>query len=240
MPAMILSADVTTLSFWDLLSHSSFFAAIILLILAFMSIVSWAIIIHKLRLYRAVSSSNEEFIRHFRKRRRLIDAQAVVAPYKASPLFRVLEDGFKDLDMIVAKKKGEGNLQAGLVELNGHDLDAIQKTLERSSNEQIAELEQYIVFLATTANAAPFFGLLGTCWGIMSAFMSIGARGSASLAVVAPGIAEALIATIVGLAAAIPAVMSYNWCRNKLRFITGDLDNFSLEFLSAIQKENEF
>lgn len=240
MPLLIVLADAATGSFWDLLSHMSGFATVILLILVFMSLVSWAIIVNKLKLYRGVSHSNGLFIQNFRKRRRLIDAQAKCAPYKASPLFKVLEDGFKDLEMIVSKKKGEGNIQAGLVELSGYDLDAISKTLERSSNERIAELERYVVFLATTANAAPFFGLLGTCWGIMNAFMSIGARGSASLAVVAPGIAEALIATIVGLGAAIPAVMAYNWCRNKLRFITGELDNFSLEFLSAVQRENEF
>ncbi len=240
MPVMILLADAVTGGFWDLLSHMSGFATIILLILVFMSLVSWAIIINKLKLYRGVSRSNELFIQHFRKRKRLVDAHAKCAPYKASPLFGVLEDGFKDLEMIVSKKKGEGNIQAGLVQLNGYDLDAISKTLERSSNERVADLEKYVVFIATTANVAPFFGLLGTCWGIMNAFMSIGARGSASLAVVAPGIAEALIATIVGLGAAIPAVIAYNWCRNKLRFITGELDNFSLEFLSAVQKENEF
>jgi biopolymer transport protein TolQ len=240
MPPTTLPAGAASGSFWDLLSHMSGFATIILLILVFMSVVSWAIIIHKFRLYRAVSHSNELFIQGFRKRKRLIDAEAKCAPYKTSPLFKILVDGFGDLQGIVAKKKGQGNIQAGLVELNGHDLDAIQKTLERSSNERIAELEKYVVFLATTGNSAPFFGLLGTCWGIMNAFMSIGARGSASLAVVAPGIAEALIATIVGLGAAIPAVIAYNWCRNKLRFITGELDNFSLEFLSAVQKENEF
>jgi biopolymer transport protein TolQ len=152
----------------------------------------------------------------------------------------VLEEGFGDLRQIVAKRKSGVAGESGLIELNSHDLDAIAKTLERSSNEQLAKLEKHIVFLATTGNSAPFFGLLGTCWGVMSAFMNIGVTGTASLAVVAPGIAEALIATIVGLGAAIPAVIAYNWCNNKLRFILNDLNNFSLEFLSAVQKENEF
>ena len=177
MPPTTLPAGAATGSFWDLLAHMSGFATVILLVLVFMSIVSWAIIIHKFRVYRAVSQSNQLFIQSFRKRKRLIDAEAKCAPHKASPLFKVLVDGFRDLESIVAKKKGRGNIQAGLVELNGHDLDAIQKTLERSSNERVTELEKYVVFLATTANAAPFLGLLGTCWGIMNSFMSIGAIG---------------------------------------------------------------
>jgi len=233
-------ADAASGGFWDLVGRSSFFSVLILLILVFMSVVSWAIVIGKYRQYRAVSRDNRDFIQLFRNRRRLLDAPAKCAPRKGSPLFKVLEDGFSDLQLIVSKRKGQGNLQAGLIELNSHDLDAISKTLERSSSEQLAKLEKHVVFLATTANSAPFFGLLGTCWGVMSAFMNIGIRGSASLAVVAPGIAEALIATIVGLAAAIPAVIAYNWCNNKLKFIADDLSNFSLEFLSAVQKENEF
>ena len=240
MFAMMLLAEAGSASFWDILSQSTLFALLILVILAFMSLISWAIIIGKIRLYRAVSCDNVRFIKQFRKRKRLVDALAQCSHCKSSPLFVVLEDGLKDLQKIVSKKKGEGNLQAGLVKLDSYDLDAIEKTLERSSNEQIGELEKYVVFLATTGNSAPFFGLLGTCWGVMSAFMNIGVRGSASLAVVAPGIAEALIATIVGLGAAIPAVIAYNWCTNKLKFISDDLNNFSLEFLSAIQKENEF
>jgi biopolymer transport protein TolQ len=240
MPAAMAPADAVNIGFFDLLSQSSFFAALILIILGIMSLISWAVVIGKVKLYRMVDRENDGFIRLFRKRRRLIDAQAKCSPHRSSPLFKVLEDGLQDLKIIVEKKKGQGNLQAGLVKLDSHDLDAIGKTLERSSTEQLALLEKNVVFLATTANSAPFFGLLGTCWGVMGSFMSIGARGSASLAVVAPGIAEALIATIVGLGAAIPAVIAFNWCNNKLKFIADDLSNFSLEFLSAVQKENEF
>lgn len=240
MPDATLAGQIGAGSFWDLVGHSSFFAIIILLILMFMSLVSWAVVIAKFRQYRAIDRLNDNFIKLFRSRKRLIDAPSKCAPSKTSPLFAMLADAFQDLELIVSKRKGPGNLQASLVELNAHDLDAISKTLERSASEQLGKLEKNVVFLATTANSAPFFGLLGTCWGVMSAFMNIGVRGTASLAVVAPGIAEALIATIVGLGAAIPAVIAYNWCNNKLKFIADDLSNFSLELLSAIQKENEF
>jgi len=240
MPFLPTVAQASSLNFWDLIAQSSFFALLVLLILVFMSLVSWAIIIAKYRLFSSVTRNNDHFIRAFRKRRRLQDAIAKTAPYKASPMYYVLENGLKDLEHIVQTKKGEGNLQAGLVKLDEYDLDAIEKTLDRSANEKVAELEKYTIFLASTGNSAPYFGLLGTCWGVMSAFMNIGVRGSASLAVVAPGIAEALIATIVGLAAAIPAVIAHNWASSKLRSIGGELENFELEFLSAVQKENEF
>lgn len=237
---VLFLADAASANFWELIAKSSAFSLLILMTLMFMSLISWAVAIGKFRQFRSVSRDNESFLRLFRKRAKLLEAPSKCAPARQSPLYRVLEEGFGDLRQIVAKRKSGVAGESGLIELNSHDLDAIAKTLERSSNEQLAKLEKHIVFLATTGNSAPFFGLLGTCWGVMSAFMNIGVTGTASLAVVAPGIAEALIATIVGLGAAIPAVIAYNWCNNKLRFILNDLNNFSLEFLSAVQKENEF
>ena len=104
--------------------------------------------------------------------------------------------------------------------------------------EEIGKLERYVVFLSSTASSAPFLGLLGTVVGVMDAFWAIGERGSASLTVVAPGIAEALLATIVGLAAAIPAVIGYNWANNKLKYIGDQASGFSLELLARLKKEN--
>jgi len=230
----------SNLSVWYLISHSSTFALIILLILLFMSFVSLAIIVHKFRQYRRVDYENGRFLAAFRKRQRLVDAYGKCSTFKKAPLAKLLEKGFADLQLIVSRIKGEGNINPGQVQLGAHDLDAISKTLERTANEQIGYLEKMVVFLGTTGTVAPFFGLLGTCWGVMRAFLDIGGTGSASLAVVAPGIAEALIATIVGLGVAIPAVIGYNWCNNKLKFIQDGLNNFSLEFLSAVEKENAF
>jgi len=228
------------LSVWYLISHSSTFALIILLVLLFMSFISLAIMINKFRQYRLVDRENNRFVSAFRKRKRLVDAYGKCSTYKRAPLAKLLEAGFADLQEIISKKKGEGNINPGVVQLGDNDLDAISKTLERTTNEQIGYLEKLVVFLGTTATIAPFLGLLGTCWGIMRAFMDVGSRGSASLAVVAPGIAEALIATIIGLAVAIPAVIGFNYCNNKLKFIEDHLNNFSLEFLSAVEKENSF
>jgi len=237
-----LAATTTSghMSVWYLIAHSSTFSLIILLILLFMSFVSLAIMFHKFRQYRLVDEENGRFLAAFRKRKRLVDAYGKCATFKRAPLAKLLEAGFADLQELVNKKKGEGNPEAGPVQLDAHDLDAISKTLEKTANEQIGYLEKTVVFLGTTGTVAPFFGLLGTCWGIMRAFLNIGGTGSPSLAVVAPGIAEALIATIIGLAVAIPAVIGFNWCNNKLKFIQDNLNNFALEFLSAVEKENSF
>jgi len=156
----------------------------------------------------------------------------------------MLEAGFKELDEFRrGEKNPQGSKEISLMEElelgKGKDrLDVIRMTLERVGSEEINRLEKSIVFLATTGNVSPFFGLLGTVWGIMHSFASIGVRGSASLAVVAPGIAMALIATILGLAVAIPAVMAYNFFNNKLKVISTQVDNFALEFLSAVKKED--
>jgi len=237
---LIATATSGKLSVWYLISHSSTFALLILLILLFMSFISLAIMVNKFRQFKKVDFENARFLAAFRKRKRLVDAYGKCSTFKKAPLAKLLEAGFADLQEIVTRIKGEGNLTAGQVNLQSSDLDAISKTLEKTSNEQIGILEKMVVFLGTTATVAPFLGLLGTCWGVMTAFMDIGGTGSASLAVVAPGIADALIATITGLAVAIPAVVGHNWCNNKLKFIDDHLNNFSLEFLSAVEKENSF
>ena len=109
--------------------------------------------------------------------------------------------------------------------------DIAQRTMDRSANEEAAALERHVGFLATTGSVSPFIGLMGTVWGVMTSFLNIGAQGSASLVVVAPGIAEALIATVAGLAAAIPAVVGYNHLLGKLRDITNATGQFTTEFL---------
>ena len=119
-------------------------------------------------------------------------------------------------------------------ELGG--IENVSRALRRATNSEITRLEKYLTFLATTGSTSPFIGLFGTVWGIMTAFEGIGKTGSASLAVVAPGIAEALIATAIGLVAAIPAVMAYNHFQNKIRVLINEMDSFSTEFLNIVQR----
>ena len=135
------------------------------------------------------------------------------------------------------RKNEAGGLRESNVPLDADDYDLIEMAMERTLNDEMAKQDTQVIFLATTGSSAPFMGLLGTVVGIMDSFWAIGERGSASLAVVAPGIAEALVATIVGRGAAIPAVIAYNWANNHSKFRHNDASNFVLEFLSRARKE---
>ena len=115
-------------------------------------------------------------------------------------------------------------------------LENIERALRRARTSEVVHLESMTPFLATTASAAPFVGLFGTVWGIMTSFLNIAREGDATLLTVAPGIAEALIATAIGLVAAIPAVVAYNWCLNQMRILEADMDNFGNDFLNIVKR----
>jgi len=221
-----------------MVAQSTFFAKVVLLILLFFSVVSWGIIINKIRLFKKVDSDTKKFLSAFRKRKKISEAYLSCLNYKNSPLTKVLAEGYKELeDILKTERLSNPQTLDQALTLDEERVDSVRMALERAGSEELERLGKNVVFLATTGNISPFFGLLGTIWGVMVSFASIGVRGSASLAVVAPGIAEALIATIVGLAVAIPAVIGYNHINNKLKTISVVVDNFSLEFLSAVKKE---
>lgn len=228
---------------FEMVAEMGLFAKIILIILLFLSVVSWAITFNKIRLFRRVNSETERFLSVFRKRRNIAEVHLACVNMRRTPLSKMLEAGYEELLYLSKARRNPDTGTRASLDLNSElateeeKLDVIRMTLERTGAEEINRLEKTIVFLATTGNISPFFGLLGTVWGIMDAFASIGVRGSATLAVVAPGIAEALMATIAGLAVAIPAVMAYNFFNNKLKIISTQVDNFALEFLSAVKKE---
>jgi biopolymer transport protein TolQ len=228
---------------FGMVAEMGLFAKVILIILLFLSVVSWAITFNKIRLFRKVNLETERFLSIFRKGRNIGEVYLSCVSMRRTPLSKMLEAGYKELTELSKGRRNphtEGRTSLKLdsdLSTEKEKLDVIRMTLERTGAEEINRLEKTIVFLATTGNISPFFGLLGTVWGIMDAFASIGVRGSATLAVVAPGIAEALVATIVGLAVAIPAVMAYNFFNNKLKIISTQVDNFALEFLSTVKKE---
>lgn len=225
-------------AFWDLLGDLSLFSIIILIILVGMSVVSWAIIVMKWKSLRAVLAGGERFRAQFRRGRRLADRLAALTAARHLPHWRLVEAGLREAAAFSDQNRGGESAPDAWFDLSVAQKQAVADTLARVSQEEIGKLEEWTIFLATTGNASPFLGLLGTVWGIMNAFVGIGMTGSASLAVVAPGIAEALIATVVGLAAAIPAVVAYNWCVRKLREISDDFSNLTLEFLTELTREN--
>jgi biopolymer transport protein TolQ len=132
---------------------------------------------------------------------------------------------------------GAGGEGVDLLTGNFRHYENIPRALRAAMNSQVTRLGYALTFLATTGNTAPFIGLFGTVWGIMNSFQSIGLRGGASLAVVAPGISEALIATAAGLAAAIPSVIGYNYFSNQVRLLETEMNNFSSDFLNMLERD---
>lgn len=231
----IILASLFSGSLWQIVGETSAFGAFILVVLLFMSITSWVVILNKWRQFRSVDRDNERFLHSFHKARRIGDAVDQLKQHSHSSLAGIYAAGVQELVTLVNRKGG--GKEGTTAPLDSNDFDVLEMTMEKTMTDEMGKLERLVVFLATTSSAAPFMGLLGTVVGIMDAFWSIGERGNASLAIVAPGIAEALLATIVGLAAAIPAVIAYNWATNKTKFLHDHCTGFILEFLARAKKE---
>lgn len=185
----------------------------VLVILLLFSVFSWAIIFYKHRFLSLASRESESFLRSFRAGRELKGLFAAAKTLRLSPLANVFK--------------------AVYLEESRVNREETKRLLRRYEALESAKLESYLTFLATTGSTTPFIGLFGTVWGIMNAFRGIGSAGSASLAVVAPGIAEALITTAAGLAAAIPAVVAYNYYLSRVRHMIIEMEDFSEELLDA-------
>ena len=231
-------AGIFSGTLWQIIGDTSTFGIIILAVLTIMSLVSWMIIFQKWREFKAIERANSIFIDYFRKSVKIADSAGRAKTAATSPLSKIYTAGFEQYTQLAELKNEGSRLGGSAAPLDRDDFDVIEMTLERAMTEEINILEKKVVFLAITGSSAPFMGLLGTVVGIMNAFWSIGQRGSASLAVVAPGIAEALLATIIGLGAAIPAVIAYNWANNKIKDLNDRAYGFNLEFLARVKKEN--
>ena len=208
---------------------------VMLLLLAF-SLGSWTIIILKFTTFKKAREESAFFIDTFWKSKNLADAYKTAQETTASPEAAIFTLGFNELQKLgrskAAKQKGDETLEMQLA-----GMDNLKRTLRKAEDQEIIRLSRSLSFLATTGSATPFIGLFGTVWGIMTSFQEIGMRGSASLAVVAPGISEALVATAAGLAVAIPAVVFYNYYNNELSNIEGDMQSFSADFLNLVERD---
>lgn len=201
----------------------------VLFILLVFSLVSWAIIFSKWTTLRKAESHSEAFLDIFRRSKKFSEVHAVCHQLKTSPLVGLFLSGYNELNYQLKSKEGEHDARV-------HNLESVARSLVRASNTEILKLERRLTFLATTGSATPFIGLFGTVWGIMNAFQRIGAIQSANIAVVAPGLSEALIATAAGLAAAIPAVIFYNLYVNWVKRLAMQMDDFALEYISIIER----
>lgn len=227
----------------SLVARSSWLAKFVLILLLLFSALSWAIVLYKSWQYRRAERQSSSFIDIFRRSAKFSEVQAVCRTLNDSPLVGLFQAGYAELNAQLRQQSGPGGpggtearLQMTGVRPTLKSLDAVDRALLRASAIELDKLERRVPFLATTASVTPFIGLFGTVWGIMSAFQRIGAVGATSLGVVAPGIAEALIATAAGLFAAIPAVFFYNAFTNRVKKFATDMDDFSLEFLNIAER----
>lgn len=223
------------------ISSAGIIVQLVLLVLLFFSIASWAIILIKLRYINKAFKESAHFTEFFWKSRDLSNAFVKAKQLQNSPVARIFRVGYLELKklsqsgMPMAVETSEKDAQPLHDRLTG--TDNLKRSLRRATNTEMTRLTQMVPFLATTGNTTPFIGLFGTVWGIMNSFHNIGLRGSANLAVVAPGISEALVATAAGLAVAIPAVIAFNYFMQKIRIIESELQSFAADFLNIVERD---
>ncbi len=213
----------------------------VLFLLLFFSITSWAIIFIKWRYLRRAYRESDDFIEVFWESRDFSVAFKEAEDYQGSPIARIFCIGYLELRKLAQSDREEiaAPYEGGQRSLDNRltGMDSINRSLRRAINTEVTRMTQMVPFLATTGNTTPFIGLFGTVWGIMNSFHGIGLTGSASLAAVAPGISEALIATAAGLAVAIPAVIGFNYFMQKIRLVESELQSFTADFLNIVERD---
>lgn len=207
---------------------------VMLLLLAF-SLGSWYIIFKKLLLFRSVRRESAVFLRKFWKSKNLAEACSWAEKFTLSPEANIFLTGYNELQKLNRHRPDRGG--EGTFETRLAGMENLKRAIEKAFSAERQRLARSLNFLATTGSATPFIGLFGTVWGIMSSFHGIGMRGSASLAVVAPGISEALVATAAGLAVAIPAVIFFNKFSSCLNYFENDMERFSSDFLNLVERD---
>ncbi len=219
---------------WKLILDASLVVQAVMVILVLMALVCWFIIGAKLVRLTQASGRSRRFLETFWgsdegpnwTTERLEGLYARVSTFDGSPIASVFRAGYVELARVMSAASST----------DSGDIENVERALRRSATAEMTSLEALLPFLATTGSTAPFIGLFGTVWGIMDAFLNIGSQASASLDVVAPGIAEALIATAIGLLAAIPAVMAYNYFLRRIQVLESELETFSSDYLNIVRR----
>ncbi len=219
----------------ELFMQSGWMGKVVLGVLLFMSVGSWAIIVSKYVEFKRAAAHTESFLEVFHRSQRFSEVSSAADRLRASPLVAIFQSGYVEIDAQV-KASSEGGAKPTSASYRLKSLEGLQRTLQRAVGVELQVMGRGTGFLATTAAASPFIGLFGTVWGIMIAFQEIGLSGSSSLATVAPGIAEALVNTAAGLAAAIPALIGFNYYSNRIRTLRADMQDFVLEFINLAER----
>jgi biopolymer transport protein TolQ len=233
-------AEGSSTSIVTLVLRSSPISKLVLLALGLLSVISWGIILYKLWTFRRSERHTTQFLDIFRRSNKFSEVQAVCKSLDDSPLVGLFQSGYAELTAQLRQTAPPdaigSNPHGTVVRPTLKSLAAVDRALLRASAVEVNKLEHRIPFLATTASMAPFIGLFGTVWGIITAFEGIGQTGSTNLGVVAPGIADALVATAAGLFAAIPAVYFYNGLSNRVKLFASEMDDFAMEFLNIAER----
>ncbi|MBF0310568.1 MAG: protein TolQ [Magnetococcales bacterium] len=221
-------------SIWDLVAQASILVQLVMLMLLLASVVSWGIIMDKLRRFMRINREADAFEERFWSGNSVTSLfQAASKEWPDSPMAIVFMAGFREWKRW---ETGE-RTQSGLQDIEVGDLVAsVRRAMAVALNREMDQLERGLTFLATVGSTSPFIGLFGTVWGIMNAFRGLAGAKSTTLTMVAPGIAEALIATAIGLVAAIPAVIAYNKFSADARRLHQKIDNFGTEFLNILER----
>ncbi len=228
----------------EMILNAGLMVQFVMLLLFIFSVASWAIIFIKYRYIRRAYRESADFIEYFWETRDFSEAFSKSKQLRFSPIARVFRIAYMELRKLGGEtgyqkdQSAAGQPQGLIFPGTQRGFDNVKRALERSSITESIRLVQLVPFLATTGNIAPFIGLFGTVWGIMNSFHSIAyKKGVTSIAAVAPGISEALIATAAGLAVAIPAVIAFNYFNQKIRIIESELESFSSDFLNIVERE---
>ena len=234
------SAAVSDLDIIPLILNAGPVVKAVMLILLLFSVACWGIIFTKLVQLSRAKKQTAEFLDSFWGSPNLSTAYHETRHLEASPVAAIFRLGYIELGKLMqTQTSGDSGDRdpLGTIAVRGAGLENVHRSLRRAMNSESERLSRALTFLATTGNTGPFIGLFGTVWGIMTSFRGIGLKGSASLAVVAPGISEALVATAVGLAAAIPAVVAYNYFLSQVRVLETEMGNFIHDFLNIIERD---
>ncbi len=206
----------------------------VLYLLVLGSISSWAVILRKARRVRKARKLSEQFLDYFWENKNLSSVNDRSQDLKASPVAQVFRAGYQELVRLTRARQARSEDEGMTSELGG--IANVERAMRRATTQELTDLERSLTFLATTASAAPFVGLFGTVWGIMNAFLGLSSTQTSTIQAVAPGIAEALIATATGLFAAIPAVVAYNHFARQIRVLAAEMENFASEFLNIAER----
>jgi biopolymer transport protein TolQ len=219
---------------WQLALGSGWVVRLVLLLLVAASVATWGIALAKGREMRRARRQSARFIDVFWEAKNLAAIQAATTEMKESPVAQVFRSGYQELQRLTRLKRGSAE-NGDESEFGG--IETVQRAMQRARTQEVTRLERGLTFLATTASTAPFVGLFGTVWGIKHAFEEIALQQSTNLAVVAPGIAEALLATGLGLLAAIPAVIFYNKLTQDSEALVGGYESFGDEFAMILSRQ---